>query len=261
MNESSAPSEQLIAARALHAKLLAETQVDQQLKQGGEEGLTEFNVLRFLRAEKFDSDSAEQRLKAHAKWRADHFPDGFIKEELIQSELADPKQVFLQGLDNKGRPAIFVIGGRRDKATRNYDVVRKFVCYCMDTSAYAMRGVDSEDPGKLVAIVDMRELTMAKLDATLRKLVFTMLQEHFPERLGCVYLYEPPMVIQGVWWVVSPFVDAVTKSKFRFVHGKRAHEEFRSIMDPKILPKQYGGEGELVPIDQALRQMRERNGD
>ena len=51
--------------------------------QGGEAGMTcldEATLERWLRAENFDVDKAEKRLRAHALWRRDEFPEGKVLE-------------------------------------------------------------------------------------------------------------------------------------------------------------------------------------
>ena len=44
-------------------------------------------IARFLRAEKFDMQKAETRLRAHAAWRANYVPKGRISEVVHRSRL------------------------------------------------------------------------------------------------------------------------------------------------------------------------------
>ena len=95
-------------------------------------------IARFLRAEKFDMQKAEKRLRAHAAWRTAYVLKGRISEVVpgpsrlfphalpdksacstsstcmqveIQGEL-DAKKVFVLGVDRKGR-AVMVLRASR----------------------------------------------------------------------------------------------------------------------------------------------------
>jgi hypothetical protein len=54
--------------------------VDAALKRGGEEGLTEGTLRRWLRARKWDVEHAAKDLRSHSEWRADAVPDGRLPE-------------------------------------------------------------------------------------------------------------------------------------------------------------------------------------
>lgn len=58
-------------------------EVDAQLRQGGEEGLTDATLRRWLVARKWNVEKAASALKAHAAWRAAYVPDGCIPEVML----------------------------------------------------------------------------------------------------------------------------------------------------------------------------------
>ncbi|GFR43893.1 hypothetical protein Agub_g5022 [Astrephomene gubernaculifera] len=95
-------------------------------------------------------------------------------------------------------------------------------------------------------------------DLTALQTMFELLQNHYPERLGRLFLYEAPMAFYAIWRAVSPFVDPVTKTKINFVFAKNAHDEFEKVFDLHLLPRELGGEGEWHPIEEAHRQYRQQ---
>lgn len=72
-----ASQQQLLAT--LRQRLDADGEVERDLMQGGE-CLDDACLRRWLRADKFELDSAEQRLRDHAKWRVAMAPNGCIDE-------------------------------------------------------------------------------------------------------------------------------------------------------------------------------------
>ena len=48
--------------------------------QGGEGDLDDVTLHRWLQAENYNVDAAEKRLRAHAIWRKEEFPEGRVLE-------------------------------------------------------------------------------------------------------------------------------------------------------------------------------------
>ena len=77
-------------------KRLDDGEVERDLMQGGEV-LDEACLRRWLRADGWDVDGAEQRLRDHAKWRTAMAPNGCIEEVL-------PKFLRMACMINKAGP-------------------------------------------------------------------------------------------------------------------------------------------------------------
>lgn len=50
--------------------------------------------------------------------------------------------------------------------------------------------------------------------------ILSILQNHYPERLGLAIMFNPPMSMSVFWNMVKPFVDPVTSQKVQFVSGR-----------------------------------------
>ncbi|GIL70781.1 hypothetical protein Vretimale_3839 [Volvox reticuliferus] len=220
-----------------------------------EEGLTDKLLTRWIVARKGDIKAAAAMLEKHITWRRG--PGRPVEEEHhgVQVNLQH-KKVFLQGLDKTGRPIVLGVGARHRKFDSKEDAMA-FCIYALDTAVAIGNSHDDWD-GKLTGVFDLRNLGIKNADLTALQVMFELLQNHYPERLGRLFLYEAPMAFYALWRAVSPFVDPVTKTKINFVFAKNAHEEFEKVFDLQLLPRELGGEGDWHPIEEAHRKAMER---
>ena len=56
---------------------------------------------------------------------------------------------------------------------------------------------------------------------------------HAVNRLGMLWMYEASFLFHSIWKVVSPFIDAATKAKIKFI-GKESLAELQSIIGPEV---------------------------
>jgi hypothetical protein len=67
------------------------------------------------------------------------------------------------------------------------------------------------------AAVCPAELSLRNLDALGLKNIFQMLQQHYVEHLDKLFMVGASSIFWGLWRVVSPFIDPVTRAKIVFV--------------------------------------------
>ncbi|KXZ52707.1 hypothetical protein GPECTOR_8g102 [Gonium pectorale] len=194
-------------------------------------------------------------LEKHIAWRRG--PGRPVEESHhgVQVNLAH-KKVFLQGLDRTGRPIVLGVGARHRKFETKDDALA-FCTYALDT-AVAIGDSHEDWDGKFTGVFDLRNLSVKNADLTALTVMFELLQNHYPERLGRLFLYEAPMAFYAIWRAVSAFVDPVTRTKINFVFAKNAHEEFEKVFDLQLLPRELGGEGDWHPIEEAHKKAVER---
>ncbi|GFH10474.1 CRAL-TRIO domain-containing protein, partial [Haematococcus lacustris] len=134
--------------------------------------------------------------------------------------------------------------------------------------------------GKIVGILACGRMGMKNVDLSALKDIFTLLQNHYVERLHKLYFYDPPAIFMALWKVVSPFqpsnshlthltqcvtvevsvcdqVDPVTRSKVELVYPKQAVEVFSQEFDMAQLPAGVflGGGGPCVQLPDALAEL------
>ncbi|CAK0773230.1 hypothetical protein CVIRNUC_004043 [Coccomyxa viridis] len=229
-----------------------DSDVEKALKRAGEPGLQDkggwdVELARYLRAEKYNVQKAEKRLREQTVWRTEFFPKGEFTEDEIKHELAAQK-VFLQGPDKHGRGVLILKGARHSKSKRDLEELKRFICYCLD-NVIKQHDLRLNPEGKGVAIFDLRDISMDCLDFGGLKAVFDILQNHYPERLGVLIMFNAPFIFNALWKAVSQFIDPDTKKKVLFVSGAASTPELEDIFDPKDLPELLGGPALLTPVE------------
>lgn len=99
-------------------------------------------------------------------------------------------------------------------------------------------------------------LGFRNLDAKALAAIFELLQLQYPERLARLYFINAPLIFNAVWTVVSPIVSANTRQKIRFVGGRSGRSTLAAAVPLSVLPAEYGGAAELIPVEEAVAARR-----
>lgn len=191
--------------------------------------------------------------------------NSFSQSEVAE-ELANDKVFIQPGADATGRPVVIITVRKHHKNGNAAALARlkRFICWVFDVAVAKASGVRSSEDGsgknvtplgdgKLTAIFDLRGASMDNMDVAGLKQIFGLLQSHFPERLGRMVFLDPPVIFWGVWRVVSPFVDPVTRAKVVMASLKDLGEG--DIVPLRILPEDMGGEAEARSVVEAASEL------
>ncbi|KAF1994336.1 CRAL/TRIO domain-containing protein [Amniculicola lignicola CBS 123094] len=194
--------------------------------------LTRECILRYLRATKWHVAQAAKRIEHTLVWRRDYGTEGFTAE-YISEENATGKQVVI-GFDNEGRPCLYLLPNKQN--TKNSPKQVQHLVYMLE------RTLDIAPPGQetLALLIDFRNSSSGSNPsvATSRE-VLSILQGHYPERLGRALVTHLPWYVTVFLKLVSPFIDPVTKTKIRYNEPLTDHVPGEQLM------KNAGGEVEF----------------
>ncbi|GBG00596.1 hypothetical protein Rsub_13386 [Raphidocelis subcapitata] len=234
--------------------------VDRQLQQGGEEGLTDTQLKRWLAARGWDPARAAADLAAHAAWRVANVPAGFVPESEVAAQIAH-KKVLMQGNDRHGRPVAILVGGRHIPRPDPLEVM-KFYCYASDV-AIAMADPERNPEGRVVFILDVGEFGLKNFDLMGAKSLATMMRAHYVERLSHIYFHNAGAVMMQLFRLVSPFIDPVTRSKVVFLPSdpQEAAAILAKDIDLEMLPPNLGGSAKPRPVEKVWAEIRERRAE
>ncbi|PVH99444.1 CRAL/TRIO domain-containing protein [Periconia macrospinosa] len=191
--------------------------------------LTRECLLRYLRATKWNVPQAQKRLQETLVWRREYGTNGFTSE-YISDENATGKQVIL-GFDKEGRPCLYLLP--QNQNTKNSPKQVEHLVYMLE------RTLDIAPPGQesLALLIDFRNSSAGSQPSigTARQ-VMSILQGHYPERLGRALITHLPWYVTTFLKLVSPFIDPVTKTKMRY------NEPLTDHIPSSQLMKVSGGE-------------------
>jgi hypothetical protein len=91
--------------------------VHDKLVQGGEAGLTDATLRRWLVARNWVVATALRDLEKHAEWRVAMVPNGRLSEADVEADLAQMKS-FAQGVDREGHAVNVVLVRRVARTAR-----------------------------------------------------------------------------------------------------------------------------------------------
>ena len=208
--------------------------------------------LRFLRARGFNVTKAYALLKQDADWREQFSDHVFVASRDFPPVAAmhSDGAIRLAGQSLDGRP-IIVLQPRFfwPKLVEDpLQIVYFFVFYVDRLCARA------EQAGQetFVTIADLEGFSMSNFSLTYVKVVVSVLQNHYPERLGSVFVVNAPFIFAAAWRMIQPLLDERTRSKIDVLGSSPADvARLHAEVAPDVLERGLGGSHEryAVPDD------------
>jgi len=207
---------------------------DSKLLEYSHKFCDDFILLRFLRARKWKVDDAYEMLTETLKFRTS-FQDKFVDDITVDSvpnEIKNGKS-FFHGVDKANRPICIVRVKNHDPAKIEQKEGQRFSLFMMEYG----RTLLTPPVETVTLLFDMTDSGMKNMD--LKSLQFTIqsLQNHYPESLGKVLIYNAPWFVHGIWKAVKPWLDTVTAAKVFFIDKKC----IKDYIGEDNLLTEYGG--------------------
>eukprot|EP00210_Caulerpa_lentillifera_P001528 g1466.t1 len=223
-----------------------------RLRKGGEISDDSF-LQRWLNSRNKNIQKAVEALQEHSKWRADFFPNGYISDSEISTELKCNK-CFLQGSTNEGNALLIVMARRHDMNKRDFHQTQKLICYTLDVSSAL---ADHGGGKKICCLFDLSGLRLRNLDVKVLSSIFELLQQHYPERLSNLWFINAPFIFWAAWKIVAPLLEECSRQKMKFVNCRnQCCPSFLNDSVPEgVLPVCYGGKAALIPINIAAKNL------
>ncbi|KDP38124.1 hypothetical protein JCGZ_04767 [Jatropha curcas] len=201
-------------------------------------------LMRFLIARSMDPEKAAKMFVQWQKWRAEFVPNGSISESEVRDEL-ETRKVFLQGLSKEGY-AVVAAKIHKHFPSKDHLQFKKFVVHLLDktiSSSFQGREIGNE---KLIAIIDLQQITYRNVDVRGFIAGFQFLQAYYPERLAKLFILHMPRFFITVWKMIARFIDKATQEKIVIICKEEERRNFIKEIGEEALPEEYGGRAKLV---------------
>ena len=77
---------------------------------------------------------------------------------------------------------------------------------------------------------------MRNIDVPALRMIFDLVQNHYPEHLAAMWFLNAPFIFRTAWRGISPFIQPSTKEKIAFLEGRHG----QAILQNNISSKACG---------------------
>ncbi|OQD72347.1 hypothetical protein PENPOL_c001G08095 [Penicillium polonicum] len=221
-------------------------------KLGYTERLDTLTLLRFLRARKFDVEAAKTMFTASEKWRKEFGTDDLARDFDYpeKEEVSKFYPQYYHKTDKDGRPVYIEKMGKIDlnqmyKITTADRMLQNLVSE-YEKLADPRLPACSRKAGKLLetccSVMDLKGVGITSVPSVYGyvKQASDISQNHYPERLGKLYLINAPWGFSTVFGAIKGFLDPVTVSKIHIL-GSGYQKELLAQVPAENLPVEFGG--------------------
>ncbi|KAJ6019154.1 hypothetical protein N7499_009688 [Penicillium canescens] len=221
-------------------------------KLGYTERLDTLTLLRFLRARKFDVEAAKNMFTNSETWRKEFGTDDLARtfEYPEKEKVFEYYPQYYHKTDKDGRPVYIEKLGKIDlnkmyQITTADRMLKNLVTEYEKLSDPRLPAC-SRKAGKLLetccTIMDLKGVGITSVPSVYGyvKQASDISQNHYPERLGKLYLINAPWGFSSVFSAVKGFLDPVTVSKIH-VLGSGYQKELLEQVPAENLPVEFGG--------------------
>lgn len=192
--------------------------------------VTDYTLVRFLRARKGDVKKATQMLKHTLEWRKERNIGTFKQEDF---EVYLKRGILYIGGVSEDKKPVLVMRKRKDQIKASEEeAYLNFVIFTLEKA----QSMIPNGIGDWVQLLDMNGYSRANAPPLKISLhVIQTLGNHYPEWMNKVYIIDAPLIFWVLYTAVYPFVDPVTRAKVAFVYTKD-YDETGARLDGKADP-------------------------
>lgn len=196
--------------------------------------------IRYLRARNFEAIKATTMLEKTIQWRSSFNIDSMKTWRRILDNENSTGKLYVRGFSEEGNALIYA-KPKFENSTSHDGKMKHFVF----TMEKAVKSMDHQGRGaeKLIIIIDLNGYSILNAPPMQTAIeTINVFQNHYPERLHRAYVINPPYIFMVLYNLISPLLDANTKSKVRMLSDPDAiKKELLSQVDAEVLEAGYGG--------------------
>ncbi|XP_066980427.1 uncharacterized protein [Macrobrachium rosenbergii] len=176
-------------------------------------------------------DAAYERMVATDAWRKEaNVAEVTSETPGVKSSIALRVSKLLEERDNRRRPIVYVAVRNHSFRNRDVDAMTEYIIYMLEESC---RKCLDDGPDNICILFDMKGFSLACMDYPVVRVLFNIMTDHYPERLGVALILNAPYIFSACWAIIRGWMDENTASKIKFIKGD---EQLSSYVDPCVIP-------------------------
>lgn len=212
------------------------------------------SLLRYLRARGFNLGKTWTMLTEDVEWRDPFEGYVFQRERDFGGAYALHEQgaIRLAGKSKLGHPVLSVLARAYNPrlVEDTIQIVYFFVFYIDEIC----RRTELAGQETFFGIFDLEGFSLANFSFPQISLAISILQNHYPERLGGVFVINAPWAFTAVWRMIRPLLDERTRNKVTIL-GSNYLEALQEHVDIDQIEVEYGGNHPKFAIPDDIVQM------
>ena len=222
------------------------------------------DVLRFLRARKWDVSRAFAMMAGCMKWRLDNnveelAENGDLGNASIEKFLDQQRsgKTYAMGTTDNEQPICYIHVKKHLTWGQPGASMSKYVIYAMESFRLLMQPPND----KVVLLFDLTGFGLKNMDWNCILFIVKCLEAYYPESLGTLYIHNAPWIFSGIWKLLGPMLDPVVRSKVKFT---KKPEDLDIVPKERLLTNMGGentSEFEFVePVEGENDQTKDEDG-
>lgn len=205
----------------------------------------DIQLLRFLRARKWDVLKALEQLGATLHWRTKEWnidmmlergEEYYISKEPDEGFINQYKEgkVTLHGHDKQGRPLVFIHVSKHDPKAQSELAMERYTLHVIEGARMCL----NLEVNTAAVVFDLTNFGLHNMDYSVVKFILTCFEKFYPECLGYMFIHRAPWVFSSVWAIIKGWIDPVVASKISFT---KSEKDLLKFIDADQIPKSLGG--------------------
>ncbi|XP_054156832.1 motile sperm domain-containing protein 2-like [Oppia nitens] len=191
---------------------------------------TDWPVWRFLRTERYNAETALEKLDRCLRWRRES-DINYKRGEDVPKEFYEIGGMFTYNEDRDGTCVIYMRIKVNLKIARLNRYIKDFMTFVID------RVDQRTNESGFVVLIDLTDAGLRNADLDLCSHLIHVLRFYFPEALKHCIVYNLPWILRSFWPVVRMWIPNRHQHLVRFANK----DEIQDYIDSEQLPKYLGG--------------------
>tara|TARA_B100001121_G_scaffold291216_1_gene291738 strand:- start:108 stop:554 length:447 start_codon:yes stop_codon:yes gene_type:complete len=118
------------------------------------------------------------------------------------------------------------------KKQKNYDIVINHI-YKLTDELIKIKTEKFNDK-TITVYIDLKDYKIREVDYDFMKQMIKVLQEKYPDNLNHIYIKNATFVIKGIYAIIRPFIDKVTRKKIFFLKKGKNKDKDKSFNEEDL---------------------------